>query len=276
MDRYKEIENSIITKYRKDIYRNFRKAIEEYKLVENGDKIAVCISGGKDSMLLAKCFEEYQKHGDREFELEYVVMDPGYSKENINKTIDNAKLLNIPIKIINKNIFEVVEKQTWGSPCFLCSKMRRGCLYGIAEDLGCNKIALGHHLDDALETMLLNIFYAGEVKTMMPKIHSDNYKLELIRPLYLVKEQDIISWRDYNKLEFLNCACKVTKKIEVLDEEASKRKEMKNLIKKFREKSEYVDKSIFHSMSNVNLNSILGWTKDKKQYNFLDEYNNLD
>lgn len=274
IERYKNIEKSIITKFRSSIYKNFRKAIEEYNLINNGDKICVCISGGKDSMLLAKCLQEYQKHGDKQFDLNFIAMDPGYSDKNRMKIEENANILNIPLTIINKNIFEVVNKQTWGSPCFLCAKMRRGCLYNIAEEFGCNKIALGHHYDDVLETMLLNIFYAGEVKTMMPKIHSDNFNLELIRPLYLVKEPDIVSWRDYNNLEFLDCACKVTQNIKKLDEEVSKRKAMKNLIAKFRKESEYIDKSIFHSMSNVNLNSMLGWKKDGKQYNFIDEYDN--
>lgn len=276
MERYQEIEKSIITKYRNTIYKRFRTSIDTYNLIKDGDKICVCISGGKDSMLLAKCLQEYQRHGDKKFDLEFITMDPGYSEANRKKIEENAKILNIPIKIINKNIFDVVDKQTWGSPCFLCAKMRRGCLYNIAEELGCNKIALGHHYDDALETMLLNIFYAGEIKTMMPKIHSDNFDLELIRPLYLVKELDIISWRNYNNLEFLDCACKVTQKIKDVGEKASKRKAMKNLIAKFRQESEYIDKSIFHSMSNVNLNSMLGWKKDGKEYNFLDEYDKED
>ncbi len=271
-ERYKEIERSIITKYRTSIYKKFRTAIDEYNLIADGDRICVCISGGKDSMLLAKCMQEYQKHGDKKFEVEYISMDPGYSEANKKKIRENAKLLNIPIKIVEKNIFEVVDKQTWGSPCFLCAKMRRGCLYSIAEEYGCNKIALGHHYDDVLETMLLNIFYSGEIKTMMPKIHSDNFNLQLIRPLYLVKEVDIISWKNSNDLDFLDCACKVTQKIKEQDEEASKRKAMKNLIAKFRKESEYIDKSIFHSMSNVNLNSMLGWKKDGKEHNFLDEY----
>ena len=274
MQRYEQIENSIITKYRTTIYKKFRNAIDNYNLIEDGDRIGVCISGGKDSMLLAKCLQEYQKHGNKKFELEFISMDPGYSKENKEKIQENAKILNIPIKIFKKDIFDVVEKQKVGSPCFLCAKMRRGCLYNIADELGCNKIALGHHYDDVLEPLLLNIFYSGEIKAMMPKIHSDNYTMELIRPLYLVKESDIISWRNYNKLEFLDCACSVTKKIKEIDEQASKRKAMKNLIAKFREESVYIDKSIFHSMSNVNLNSMLGWKKDNKEYNFLDEYDN--
>lgn len=272
MNRAEEIENSIITKYKNSIYKKFRKAVDDYNLINDKDKICVCISGGKDSMLLAKCLEEYQKHGEKKFELVYVSMDPGYEEKNKQKIRENAKILGIDLKIVEKDVFEVVEKQTWGSPCFLCAKMRRGCLYGIAESFGCNKIALGHHMDDALETLLLNIFYAGEIKTMLPKIHSDNYNIELIRPLYLVKEDDIISWRDYNNLEFLDCACKVTKEIKEKGEQVSKRKAMKNLIKKFRAESEYIDKSIFHSMSNVNLDSIIGWKKDGKKYSFLDEY----
>lgn len=270
MDKYIEIERGIITTYRKKIYKKFRKAIEDYNMVKDGDKIAVCISGGKDSMLMAKCFQEFQKHGDVKFDLVFLVMNPGYNEENINLIKYNAKILNIPITIFDSNIFSIIEKTLDDSPCFLCAKMRRGVLYGEAERLGCNKIALGHHFDDAIETLLLNIFYGGEVKTMMPKLHSDNFNLELIRPMFYIKEDDIISWKNTNVLKFLDCACKFSESKAKSD---SKRLEIKNLIKNFRSKSKYVDTSIFHSMSNVNLNAMIGWSKDKKRYSFLDEYN---
>lgn len=273
MKNSKEIEKTIITIYRKDIYRKFRKAIEDYELVKSGDKIAVCISGGKDSMLMAKCFQELKRHGNISFEMEFLVMDPGYSQKNKEKIIENAKLLDIPIKIYDSNIFNIVNSSSGKSPCFLCAKMRRGFLYEKAEELGCNKIALGHHFDDAIETLLINIFYGGEIKTMMPKLWSDNFNLELIRPMFYVKEADIISWARYNNLEFLDCACKVTKKDSQQDENISKRKEIKNLIKEFRKKSKYVDLSIFHSMSNVNLDALIAWkTIDKKKISFLDVY----
>lgn len=269
MEKYLEIEKGIITTYRKRIYKKFRKAIEDYEMIKDGDKIVVCISGGKDSMLMAKCFQEFQKHGGIDFELVFLVMNPGYNKENLELIKFNAKILKIPVKIFNSDIFSIIEKTLDDSPCFLCAKMRRGVLYGKAEELGCNKIALGHHFDDAIETLLLNIFYGGEVKTMMPKLHSDNFNLELIRPMFYIKEDDIITWKNSNNLTFLNCACKFS---EQKAEEESKRLEIKKLIKEFRKKSKYVDTSIFHSMSNVNLNAVIGWSKDKKKYSFLDEY----
>ncbi|MDO4282059.1 MAG: ATP-binding protein [Clostridia bacterium] len=269
MEKYLEIEKGIITTYRKRIYRKFRKAIEDYHMIKDGDKIAVCISGGKDSMLMAKCFQEFQKHGNLKFDLVFLVMNPGYDKENLELIKSNSKLLNIPIEIFDSDIFKIIENSIDDSPCFLCAKMRRGVLYGQAEKLGCNKIALGHHFDDAIETLLLNIFYGGEVKTMMPKLHSDHFNLELIRPMFYVKEDDIISWRDSNHLTFLDCACKFSKE---KAEEDSKRLEIKKIIQDLRHKSKYADTSIFHSMSNVNLNAMIGWTKDKQNYSFLDEY----
>lgn len=198
MEKYKEIERSIIKKYRKDIWSRFVKAVIEYELIKENDKIMVCISGGKDSFLMAKCIQELQRHGKYHFDVCYVVMDPGYNEYNRNMIIDNANILNVPIEIFESNIFDVVTETEFKSPCYLCARMRRGFLYSKAKELGCNKIALGHHFDDVIETTLLSMFYGSEVKTMMPKLHSDNFPgLELIRPLYLVKEGAIISWRNF-------------------------------------------------------------------------------
>lgn len=276
MEKYKEIENSIITKFRKDIWRKFCQAVEEYELVKQNDKIAVCISGGKDSMLMAKCFQELQKHGKFKFELVFLLMDPGYADFTMQIIKDNSELMNIPLTIVNSNIFDVVEKHGGDSACYLCAKMRRGFLYSRAEELGCNKIALGHHFDDVIETTLLSMFYGGEIKTMMPKLHSDNYGLELIRPMYLIKEGDIITWKKTNGLDFINCACRFTEGCVINDDGgASKRKEMKNLIKKFRQTSPYIETSLFNSTRNVNLNAILGYHKDGVKHSFLDEYDDV-
>ena len=272
MEKYKEIERSIITKFRKDIFSKFVKAVSDYKLINENDKIMVCISGGKDSFLLAKCIQELSIHGKFPFEAHYVVMDPGYKKENRKLIEENAKLLNIPIKIFESDIFEVVDK-TDRSPCYLCARMRRGFLYSKAKELGCNKIALGHHFDDVIETTLLSMFYGSEIKTMMPKLHSDNFEgLELIRPLYLVKEKDIISWKNYNELRFLNCACKFTEDLSLDKNVDSKRLEMKKLISDLRKVNPDIDHNIFKAMDNINLNCSLGYIKGDKKYSFLDEY----
>ncbi len=271
MEPYKEIERSIITKYRKTIWSRFVRAVSDYKLIEENDKIMVCISGGKDSFLLAKCIQEIKRHGKVNFDAEYVVMNPGYNELNLNKIKENAKILNVPIKIFDSDIFDVVyniEK----SPCYLCARMRRGYLYNKAKELGCNKIALGHHFDDAIETTLLSMFYGSEIKTMMPKLHSENYEgLELIRPLYLVKEESIISWAKYNNLNFINCACKFTQKSEI-DENNSKRKEMKELIKNLRKINRDIDYNIYKALDNINLNCVLGTKKDGIYKSFLDDY----
>ena len=273
MEKYKEIEKSIIKKYRKEIWSKFVKAVKEYELIEENDKIMVCISGGKDSFLLAKCFQEIIKHGKFKFEAHYVVMNPGYKKENIELIKKNAEELNIPIEIFESDIFEVVDTISSESPCYLCARMRRGFLYNKAKELGCNKIALGHHFDDVIETTLLSMFYGSEIKTMMPKLHSTNFEgLELIRPLYLVKEQDIISWAKHNNLKFLNCACKFTEKNDNDFENTSKRKEIKQLIKDLKKINKNIDHNIFKSVDNVNLNCILGTTKDGKKHSFLEEY----
>lgn len=272
MERYKEIERSIIKKYRKDIWSNFVKAVQEYELIKENDKIMVCISGGKDSFLLAKCIQEIKRHGKFNFEAYFVVMNPGYSEYNKNLIIENAKTLNIPIEIFESDIFNIVTTVD-KSPCYLCARMRRGFLYSKAKELGCNKIALGHHFDDVIETTLLSMFYGSEIKTMMPKLHSTNFEgLELIRPLYLVKENDIISWAKSNDLTFLNCACKFTEKSSV--EDLSKRKEIKELINNLRKINKNVDHNIFKSLDNINLNCVLGYNKEGKYTSFLDDYDN--
>ena len=228
MEKYQEIERSIIKKYRKEIWRPFVKAVNEYELIQENDNIMVCISGGKDSFLLAKCIQELQRHGKIKFNAHYVVMDPGYNEYNRDFILDNAKILNVPIEMFQSDIFDVVAKIDSKSPCYLCARMRRGYLYNKAKELGCNKIALGHHFDDVIETTLLSMFYGAEIKTMMPKLHSDNFEgLELIRPLYLVKESAIITWRNTNELTFINCACRFTEGCSLINDGTSKRKEMK-------------------------------------------------
>ena len=274
MEKYKEIEKSIIKKYRKEIWAKFIEAVKTYELIQDNDKIMVCISGGKDSFLLAKCIQELKRHGKINFEARYVVMDPGYNEYNRKYIEDNARILNIPIEIFESDIFDVVSTIDSKSPCYLCAKMRRGYLYNKAKEIGCNKIALGHHFDDVIETTLLSMFYGAEIKTMMPKLHSDNYEgLELIRPLYLVKEGAIISWRNYNELTFINCDCRFTEGCSLINDGTSKRKEMKELIKKMRQINREIDHNIFKSMDNVNLNCVLGTKKNGEYKSFLDEYN---
>ena len=272
MERYQEIEKSIIKKYRKDIWSKFVKGVIDYQLINENDKIMVCISGGKDSFLLAKCIQELKKHGKVHFDAKYVVMNPGYSKKNEELIIENAKILNIPIEIFESDIFEAAGTFDIKTMCYMCARMRRGYLYNKAKELGCNKIALGHHFDDVIETTLLSMFYGSEFKTMMPKLHSDNFEgLELIRPLYLVKEESIISWKNFNNLTFLNCACKYTEK-SFKDESLSKRKEIKALIKKMKEVNNNVDNNIFKATDNVNLNCILGTKRDGVYKSFLEDY----
>lgn len=273
MEKYKEIERSIIKKYRKDIWSKFVKAVQDYELIKENDNIMVCISGGKDSFLLAKCMQELQRHGKFHFDCRYVVMDPGYNDYNRDFILDNAKTLNVPIEMFQSDIFDVVATVDSKSPCYLCARMRRGYLYSKAKELGCNKIALGHHFDDVIETTLLSMFYGSEIKTMMPKLHSDNFEgLELIRPLYLVKEDDIISWKKANELTFINCACRFTEGCSLINDGTSKRKEMKELIKNLRKINKEVDHNIFKSLDNVNLNCVLGTKKDGIYKSFLDEY----
>ena len=248
MEKYVEIERSIIKKFRKDIWSKFIKAISDYELIKENDNIMVCISGGKDSFLLAKCIQELIKHGKFPFTAHYVVMDPGYNKVNRQLIEKNAKLLNVPIEIFETNIFDVTAKVE-GNPCYLCARMRRGYLYSKAKELGCNKIALGHHFDDVIETTLLSMFYGSEIKTMMPKLHSDNFEgLELIRPLYLIKESAVLAWKKYNELTFINCACRFTENCTIVDDGTSKRKEMKNLVDNLRKINPSIDNNIFTSM----------------------------
>ena len=276
MEQYKEIERSIIKRFRKEIWSKFVKAVKEYQLINENDKIMVCISGGKDSFLMAKCIQELERHSDVKFEAKYVVMDPGYNNKNREYIIENAKKLNIPITIFESNIFEVVSS-VGDSPCYLCARMRRGYLYSKAQELGCNKISLGHHFNDVIETTLLSMFYGSEIKTMLPKLHSENFSgLELIRPLYLVREKDVLAWRDYNNLEFLNCACKFTEFISSVEKEnISKRKEIKKLIASLKEVNPNIDNNIFNSINNINLNTVLGYKKDGVKYSFLDDYDKV-
>lgn len=274
MDKLLEIERSIIKKYRNNIWKKFIRAVVDYKLIEPNDNIAVCISGGKDSMLLAKCMQELKKHGKFDFGLKFIVMDPGYAKPNRELIESNLKLLNIDAEIFETNIFNAVTEIT-DSPCYLCARMRRGYLYKKAQSLGCNKIALGHHFDDVIETVLLSMFYGAEFKTMMPKLHSTNHKgMELIRPLYYVKEADIKHWQTYNGLKFLQCACKFTEGL-ATGKISGKRTEIKNLISSLREINENVDINIFRSLCSVNLSTILGYKKDDKTISFLDYYDKI-
>ncbi|MGN0295533.1 MAG: ATP-binding protein, partial [Lachnospiraceae bacterium] len=264
-----EIERSIIKKFRKTIWRPFTKALHEYQLIQEGDKIAVCISGGKDSMLLAKLIQELQKHGKIPFEAVFLVMNPGYNADNWKIIQDNAKLLGIPLTVFESDIFDTVAGIE-RNPCYLCARMRRGYLYSRAKELGCNKIALGHHFDDVIETILMGMLYSGKVETMMPKLHSRNFEgMELIRPLYLVKEDAIKSWRDYNGLHFIQCACRFTENcVSCGGGRGSKRDEMKALIAQFRKTSDVIDTNIFNSVKNINLRTVIGYHKDDMSYCF--------
>ena len=270
----KDVEQSLRKKFRKSIWCKFTKAINEYELVKPGDKIAVCISGGKDSMLMAKCFQELKLHNKFDFEVKFLVMDPGYSPANRQVIEENAKRLEIPIEIFESDIFESVynvEK----SPCYLCARMRRGYLYSHAQKMGCNKIALGHHYDDVIETILMGMLYGGQVQTMMPKLHSKNFKdMELIRPMYMVREKFIKDWVRYNNLEFLQCACRFTEEYEKLENKGdiSKRQEIKELIHKLSQGNDFVETNIFKSVYNVNLNTVIEYVYKGKRYNFLDKY----
>ena len=264
----KDVELSLRKKFKKSIWSKFTKAINTYELVKPGDKIAVCISGGKDSMLMAKCFQELKLHNKFEFEVKFLVMDPGYSEANRKVIEENAKSLNIPITIF-ESVF-TVEK----SPCYLCARMRRGHLYHFAQELGCNKIALGHHYDDVIETILMGMLYGAQVQTMMPKLHSTNFEgMELIRPLYLVREDDIKAWRDYNGLHFIQCACKFTDTCTTCNNEnRSKRVEIKELIQTLKQVNPYVEGNIFKSVENVNLDTVVAWKQHGEKHHFLDAY----
>lgn len=274
--RTKDIERSIIKKFRKPIWRRFTKAIREYELVQDGDKIAVCISGGKDSMLMAKLFQELSRHGKKNFEVVFLVMNPGYNEINYQTIKDNAQILNVPITVFESDIFNIVASEEQ-SPCYLCARMRRGYLYSKAKELGCNKIALGHHYDDVIETILMGMLYGAQVQTMMPKLHSTNFEgMELIRPLYLVREDDIKAWRDYNGLNFIQCACKFTDTCTTCnnEENQSKRVEIKELIKKLKQVNPHVESNIFRSVENVNIDTVVAYKQNGVKHNFLDEYDN--
>jgi len=274
---YVEIEQSIRKKFRKTIWCRFTRAVREYELVKEGDKIAVCISGGKDSMLMAKLFQELKRHNKFNFEVVFLVMDPGYSPANRQIIEANAKRMNIPITIFESDIFDAVfniEK----SPCYLCARMRRGHLYSKAKELGCNKIALGHHYDDVIETILMGMLYGAQMQTMMPKLHSTNFEgMELIRPLYLIREDDIKKWRDSNDLHFIQCACKFTDTCSTCGgENTSKRVEVKNLIRQLKETNPFVESNIFKSVENVNLSTVIAYKKDGVKHHFLDDYDRIE
>lgn len=270
-----EIELSIRKKFHKQLFSRFAKAVRDYQLVQEKDRIAVCISGGKDSMLMAKLFQEIQRHRKVSFDLEFLVMDPGYRLENRKLIEENAARLGIPITIFETDIFGAVY-EIEKSPCYLCARMRRGHLYHQAKQLGCNKIALGHHYDDVIETILMGMLYGGQIQTMMPKLHSTNFPgMELIRPMYYIREDDIKHWRDYNHLHFLQCACRFTDSCangSVDDRSLSKRMEIKSLIADLKEINPFVEGNIFKSVENVNLSTIIAYKEHGKKHHFLDSY----
>ncbi len=277
-ERNTEIEKSIQKKFHKVLFSRFAKAINQYEMIQENDKIAVCISGGKDSMIMAKLFQELKRHNKFPFELEFLVMDPGYSENNREVIENNAKMMDIPVTIFDSPIFDAVF-EIENSPCYLCARMRRGYLYSKAKELGCNKIALGHHYDDVIETILMGMLYSGQVQTMMPKLHSTNFEgMELIRPMYLIREDDIKHWRDYNHLHFIQCACRFTDNCSIDPDEktdtrtGSKRIEIKNLIKEMKKGNPYVEGNIFKSVENVNLDTVVGYKKNGVRHSFLEEY----
>jgi len=268
------IEKSLQKKFRKEIWSAFVEGIKNYELIQENDHIAICISGGKDSMLLAKLMQMLQKISNIPFELTYLVMDPGYNEINRQKIENNAKLMNIPITIFETNIFEVANN-TGDNPCYLCARMRRGHLYSKAKELGCNKIALGHHKSDVIETTLMGMIYGAQIQGMMPKLHSTNFEgMELIRPLYCILEENIIAWKNYNELEFIQCACRFTENCTMCDNGGggSKRQEVKLLIKKLKRENPYIESNIFNSIHNVSLDTMIGYKKDKVKHFFLEEY----
>ncbi len=274
-DDCKKIERSIIKTYRKKIWSKFTKAVKEYELIQEGDSVAVCISGGKDSMLMAKCFQELHRYSPMQFDVKYICMDPGYSKENREVIEKNAQRMEIPITFFESDIFENVfniEK----NPCYICARMRRGHLYNYAKQIGCNKIALGHHYDDVIETILMSMLYGGQIQTMMPKLHSNHFEgMELIRPLYLIHEDDIKGWAKFNDLYFIQCACKFTDTCSseaCLTRPRSKRVEVKNLIREMKKTNPFVEQNIFKSVENVSLPTIIAYKNDQEKVHFLDHY----
>lgn len=271
---YQKIEQSITKKYSKELWSPFSEAVKRYELIKAGDKIAVCISGGKDSMLMAKLMQMFQRVSDIPFELVFLVMDPGYNELNRAKIESNAKLLNIPITVFETNIFAVAYN-TDKSPCFLCAKMRRGHLYNKARELGCNKIALGHHFNDVIETTVMAMFYSSQLQAMIPKLHSKNFEgMELIRPLYCIREEDILAWKRYNELEFIQCACRFTDNCTMCDNGGggSKRQEIKTLIRRLKRDNPYIEKSIFNSIHSVCLDTFPGYKESGVIHSFLEQY----
>lgn len=275
MNSMERAEESIRKKFHKQLFSPFAKACKTYELIQEGDHIAVCISGGKDSILMAKLFQEIKRHRKVNFDLTFLVMDPGYNKENRELIEYNAQKLGIPVTIFESSIFDAVDTIE-KNPCYLCARMRRGYLYSKAKEMGCNKIALGHHYDDVIETILMAMLHGGQIQTMMPKLHSTNFEgMELIRPLYLIREEDICKWRDYNELQFLQCACHFTATCSTCDEEgnsSSKRLETKNLIAKLKENNPYIEGNIFKSVENVNLSTVIAYKKDGVKHHFLEDY----
>ena len=268
----KEIERSIIKKYRTKLYAPFIHALQEYEMLKEGDKVAVCMSGGKDSFLLAKLFQELHKHSDFPFEVIYICMNPGFNEENLIKLKENCEYLNIPVMIKESDVFKVAHKIGGEHPCYMCARMRRGFLYEFARSLGCNKIALGHHFNDVIETVLINVLYGGKYNTMMPKLHSTNFEgMELIRPMCLIKEKDIINWMHYSEFSAMSCGCKIAS-----NDLPSKRKDVKNLIKELKKDFEDVDINIYRSAENVNLNSCLAWKIGNKKEKYSDYYDKFD
>jgi len=270
--RAEEITRSIVRKYRKPIWGKFLEGIKNYELIKENDRIAVCISGGKDSMLMAACMKQLQKYSLVPFTAEYLVMDPGYAPANRQKIEENARILDIPIRIFESRIFDAVE-HIGKNPCYMCARMRRGYLYKNAQELGCNKIALGHHFDDVIETILMGMLYGSQMQTMMPKLHSEHFPgMQLIRPMYMIREEDIIKWRDYNRLEFIQCACSVTQNVAVNGDGESARARTKNLLKMLRAEDPAVDMHIFRSVENVNLQTLISYHLGTDYHHFLDTY----
>ena len=274
LDRHQQIERSIITTYRKELWSPFVLAVKKYALIEAGDKIAVCISGGKDSVLLAKLMQQLQRHSEVPFELVFLVMDPGYNQKNAQKIEENAKLLNIPITVFKSDIFAAADAASAESPCYLCARMRRGHLYAKAKELGCNKIALGHHKSDVIETTLMGMLYGGQIQGMLPKIQSTNFEgMQLIRPLYCVLERDILRWKEHNDLDFIACACRFSEKTENGDGETfSARKRVKDLIEELRRENPNVESNIFQSIHNVQLDTLAEYKTNGVKRSFLEKF----
>ena len=274
-ERREEIEKSLRKKFKKSIFTPFAKAINDFQLIQEGDNICVCISGGKDSMIMAKLFQELKRHNKFPFSVQFLCMDPGYNKYNRKIIEENAKLLGIPLQFFESDIFECVFEID-SSPCYVCARMRRGHLYSKAKELGCNKIALGHHFDDVIETVLMGMLYSGQFQAMMPKLHSTNFQgMELIRPLYYVREDDIKHWRDYNKLNFIQCACKFTETCSTCHTDgttSSKRLETKKLIAELKKTNPFIEKNIFRSTENVSKQTILGLKDKGVKHSFLEWY----